>query len=190
MKKFIYSISLALLISIGSSSCDTCDIIVLADLVARSLLLPQTISVGDILFATAEVANERDDNACNTSTASSTVYLHQLFKKNDNTDEWDMLNADEESQAEIESGDFQQQSLPFEIVGTGTYRIDYLTDSPDIVEERNEINNDESGELSKASHNRPSAAIPDSMKETNNFISVTFEVVMLTDSTAEVIVLE
>jgi len=190
MKKLVFLFSLAVVIGIGGSSCNTCDdVTVLPDLLVKSLILPQTIAVGDTSFATAEVANEKDYSACDTKTAGFTSYSYEILKQKSHLNEWDTMYSEQKFQAEIEAGEYREYSLPIIIDDPpGTFQVCFITDFPDSIEERNETNNDSGWQ--KANRNGGISTISKWLKETNNHADITFEVIMLTDSTAAINILE
>jgi len=189
---------LAILIFISPiklSSCDECDLIALADLVAKALTAPPIITFGSVTTFILEVANERDagNEDCGTKEAGATKFLWQLFKRDKDTNEFEEFDTDEEFQDLISAGNVIGERIDFTILEPGTYKLEALTDSPDIVEERSEANNDEDKniELKFAIKDETNKFRDlEEYENTNNYISINFEVVRIEGNNAKIIMVD
>lgn len=173
------------LITLGilGSSCDSCDFVVLADLVAKAIIVPEQITFGETALAVLEITNERDDGECgeNTLDAGESLYLWQLFKWNNSSNDWDSVEGDEEFQSSLLANQDKGNPINMTVNAPGRYKLDGLTDSPNVVEERSETNNDEEEDFEPRSSStqynvEARVELLKNNVESNNYASVEFVV--------------
>ncbi len=168
----------ATLVFTSSKCCD--DILVLCDLAVQLFQAPQSISIGQSFNLVSEVINSESTNRCElTDIAQTTSNLIDVFFENA-AGGWDLVGSAPFNQDELGPSEVFSSESPLTFGQSGNYRLDFYTDAPDSVNERNETNND--ADILTGGRVKMDK---EALQKTNNYASLFITVLPLPDGTTK-----